>query len=161
MGATERRTLDWAERAPLIVQATATSIAPPGAVFAVLADHERWPEWFGNVRRVVVTGSRSGVGAARRVHIPGASFEEEFIAWEEGTRWAFTVTSARPRFFRALVEDCRLAPAGDGTRIDYRMCFEPTAWSAPLLRLAAGQVRKQLQAAVDELAVRAARSTDP
>ena len=157
MGATERRTLEWADRAPLVVQATATSPAAPEAVFAVLADHERWPEWFRSVRRVVVTGEREGVGATRRVHIPGASFDEVFIAWDVGSRWSFTVTSARPRLFRALVEDCRLTPVDGGTRIDYRMCFEPTAWSAPVLRLVAGQMRKQLQAALDALAERAAR----
>ena len=66
MGATEQRSLEWADGAPLIIRATATSTAPPEAVFAVLADHERWPEWFGAVRRVVVTGAREGVGATRR-----------------------------------------------------------------------------------------------
>jgi hypothetical protein len=156
MRATERRPIDWAERAPLVVQATATSAAPPDAVFAVLADHERWPEWFRNVKRVEVTGPREGVGAQRRVHVPGAAFEEEFIVWDVGSRWSFTVTAARPRILRALVEDCRLTSTDGGTHIDYRMCFEPTTWSGPVMRLLAGQMRRQLQGAVDELARRAA-----
>jgi uncharacterized protein YndB with AHSA1/START domain len=157
VGATEQRSLEWADQAPLIVQATATSTAPPEAVFAVLADHERWPEWFGAVTRVVVTGAREGVGATRRVHLPGASFEEVFLAWDVGSRWAFTVTAARPKLMRALVEDCRLTPADGGTHIDYRMCFEPTRWSGPVMRLVAGRMRAQLQGAVDALALRAAR----
>lgn len=156
MKPTETRDLAWADQAPLIVRGTATSAAPPSAVFAVLADHERWPEWFGAVRRVEVLGPATGVGARRRVHIPGARFEEVFLAWDEGERWSFTVTGARPRIFRALVEDCRLRPAGDGTAIEYRMCFEPYAWSAPVMRLVAGQMRRQLQASVDALAQRAA-----
>ena len=158
MAATERRTLEWAETAPLVVRATATSAAPPDAVFAVLADHERWPEWFGAVRRVVVTGAREGVGASRRVHIPGGVFEEDFIAWDPGQRWAFTVTAARPPICRALVEDCRLTPARDGTHIEYRMCFEPTRWAAPVMRLVAGSMRRQLQTAMDALARRAAEA---
>ncbi len=153
----ERRSLDWAEQAPLIVQATATAAAGPEAVFAVLADHERWPEWFPSVTRVEVIGAREGIGAQRRVHVPGASFEEEFIAWEVGARWSFTVTAARPRFMRALVEDCRLTPVADGTHLDYRMCFEPTAWAAPVMRLAAGRMRQQLQRAMDQLAIRSGR----
>ena len=156
MRATERRPLEWADQAPLIVQATGTSPAPPEVVFDVLADHERWPEWFGAVKRVEVTGERAGVGASRRVHIPGGTFEEVFIAWDRGERWSFTVTAARPPILRALVEDCRLTPDGTGTRIDYRMCFEPTRWAAPVMRLVAGQMRKQLQTSIDALGRRAA-----
>ena len=46
------RSLDWIDEAPIHIEARATSTAAPDAVFAVLADHERWPEWFPNVRSV-------------------------------------------------------------------------------------------------------------
>ncbi len=157
MRATERRPIDWAERAPLVVQATATSAAPPDAVFAVLADHERWPEWFPNVRKVVVTGAASGVGATRRVHIPGAAVDEVFIAWEPGVRWAFTGTAAKPGFLTSIVEDCRLEPVEGGTAISYTMYLEPSPRFRPLVKLMSRFVRAGIQKGVDRLAERATR----
>lgn len=150
------RTLDWIDRAPLRVEATARSTAPPEAVFAVLADHERWPEWFPSVRKVIVLGPAEGVGARRRVVIPGAWVDEEFIAWTPGERWAFTARAAKPRFTRSLVEDCRLAPlAGGGTEITYTMYLDPPAGLRAVMRLATGRIRANNTRALVNLAARA------
>ena len=152
------QTIDWIERAPLALEGRARSTASPEAVFAVLADHERWPEWFPNVRHVEVLGQAEGVGARRRVRIPGASVEEVFIVWDPGVRWSFTGTRARPRFVQSIVEDCRLtAVEGGGTDISYTMYLEPTPLFRPLLAIAKGGVRASIQKAVRRLAERAAR----
>ena len=122
----------------------------------MLADHTRWPEWFPNVRKVEVIGPAAGVGARRRVHIPGAAFEEEFIVWEPGVRWSFTGTAARPGVARSLVEDCRLeaTPSG-GTAISYGMYFTPAPALAPFVRLGVGALRRNLTKAMGRLATRA------
>jgi carbon monoxide dehydrogenase subunit G len=152
----DQKTLAWAERAPLTVTGRATSTAAPEAVFAVLADHERWPEWFPNVKKVEVLGPAAGVGARRRVSIPGAAVEELFIAWDVGERWSFTGTGAKPGFVKALVEDCILEPHGDGgTAITYSMHLEPAGPFAPLLKLASGTLTKNLTKAMRALAARA------
>ena len=151
------RTLDWTDDAPVRVEARAESTASPDDVFAVLADHERWPEWFPSVRKVTVLGPAEGVGARRRVTIPGAFVDEEFIAWEPGVRWAFTGFAARPRFTKSLVEDCRLEPlASGGTRISYAMYLDPPAVLKPLMKLAVRQMRKNNTRALENLASRAA-----
>lgn len=138
------------------IAATATSDAPREDVFAVLADHERWPEWFPAVRRVSVLGPASGVGARRRVFIPGATVDEEFIAWEPGVRWTFTGVEASPRFTRALVEDCVLEPlGGGGTAITYTMYLDPPPVLRPVMRLAAGRIRANNARALEALAARA------
>ena len=152
----EQQTLDWIARAPVSAIGTAVSSAPPDAVFAVLADHLRWPEWFPSVRKVEVIGPASGVGARRRVHIPGASVEEVFIVWEPGVRWSFTGTSARPGILRALVEDCQLEPTPEGgTAISYGMHFTPARALAPVVRLGVGALRKNISVAMAHLASRA------
>lgn len=151
----EQRDLDWIDRAPVSVVATAESSASPGAVFAVLADHERWPDWFPSVRRIEVLGPATGVGARRRVTIPGAVIDEQFIAWDPGVRWAFTGTAARPGIVRSLVEDCRLeaTPTG-GTAISYGMHFAPAPLATPFARLARRGLGKNLQRAMRQLATR-------
>jgi uncharacterized protein YndB with AHSA1/START domain len=152
-----RQDLRWTDSAPIALVGRATTTATPADVFAELADHERWPEWFPNVKKVDVLGPATGVGARRRVAIPGAVVEEEFIAWEPGARWAFTGTAAKPGFVRSIVEDCHLIPIGDGgTAITYTMYLEPTAWSRPLLAVAKRGVQKGLQQAMENLATRAA-----
>ncbi len=137
-----RRGLDWIDDAPLRIEARGESSATPEAVFVVLADHERWPEWFPSVKQVTVLGRAEGVGARRRVAIPGATVDEEFIVWEPGVRWSFTGFAARPGFTRSLLEDCRLeGRPGGGTGISYTMYLDPPPLLAPLLRLAAGRIR--------------------
>jgi uncharacterized protein YndB with AHSA1/START domain len=159
MGDLVRRDLDWIDDAPVRIEARAESAAPPAAVFAVLADHERWPEWFPSVRKVTVLGPAEGVGARRRVDIPGASVDEEFIAWEPGVRWAFTGIAASPRFTRSLVEDCRLTPTpSGGTEISYTMYLDPPPILRPTATVLVAGIKRNNQRAVEQLARRAAEA---
>ena len=155
MGTTERKTLEWSDTAPIRVQGRAATTASPEAVFAVLADHRRWPEWFPNVKAVEVLGPAEGVGARRRVKVPGLAVEEEFIAWEPGKLFAFTATSAKPGVFRALVEHCRIDPSEGGCDVTWTMAVEPTPLVAPVIKLARGRLAKNLTQAMGALGRRA------
>lgn len=157
IGALTRQTIDWIDHAPVRIEARAESTASADRVFAVLADHERWPEWFPSVRKVTVLGRGEGVGARRRVEIPGSRVDEEFIVWEPGARWSFTAYEARPRFARALVEDCVLEALPDGgTAITYTMYLDPAGVLGFLMKLGVGRVRKNNTKAMQNLAARAA-----
>lgn len=156
MGTTTRQTLEWSEQAPVRAEGVARTTASPEAVFAVLADHARWPEWFPNVKAVEVLGPAEGVGARRRVKIPGMSVDEEFIAWEPGRRFAFTATACKPGAFKALVEHCRIEPTdGGGCEVTWTMCVEPVALLAPLMKLGSGTLAKNLTKGMENLARRA------
>jgi len=151
------RTIEWINVAPIRIAVRAESSASPAQVFAVLADHVRWPEWFPSVKNVTVIGAASGVGARRRVAIPGATIDEEFIVWEPAARWSFTGIAARPRFTKSLVEDCVLEKLGSGgTAITYTMCLDPPGAFRPLIKAIAGRVRANNTRALQNLARRAA-----
>ena len=152
------RTLDWITEAPARAHGAATSTAPPAAVFAVLADHAGWVEWFPSLKRVEVLGPGSGIGARRRVKIPMVTVEEEFIAWDPGVRWSFTGTATAPRWTRSLVEDCRLTARSDGgTDIDYTMYFDPVGPVGWMMGRSTGRISATIQQAMQNLAARAAR----
>lgn len=108
------------------------------------------------MRSVEVTGAASGVGARRRVRIPGLAVDDEFIAWEPGARFTFTVTAARPRFAKSLVEDCRLEVTGDGTDISYTVYLDPLPLLGPVMKIA---LQSTLNKGMKALAGRAARSS--
>lgn len=162
MGDLVPRPIEWIGTAPIRIEARSESAASPADVFAVLADHERWPEWFPSVRKVTVLGPAAGVGARRRVSIPGSRIDEEFIVWEPGVRWSFTGVAARPRFTKSLVEDCRLdALDSGGTAISYTMYLDPPDAVAPLLRALAGRIRANNNRALANLARRAENPPAP
>ena len=156
MATLRQQTMDWARTAPFQASGHARSTAPPEVVFAVLAEHDRWPEWFPNVKEVTVLGSAEGVGARRRVRVPGLTVDEEFIEWEPGRRFAFTGTDAKPAVFTSLVEHCALEPTDDGgTDITWTMCAAPRPVVGLLMKVAKGQVGKVLQRGMAGLAARA------
>jgi hypothetical protein len=161
MSALAMQTIDWIDRAPVAIEARAESTASPDQVFAVLADHERWPEWFPRLRKVTVLGRSEGVGARRRVALRGMTVDEEFIVWDPGARWSFTAYEARPRFSRSLVEDCVLSKLpGGGTAISYTMYLDPVGVVGFLMQRSIRRVRANNTRAMQNLAARAASPTD-
>ena len=152
----ERKDLDWIERAPVSFSGSVTTTASPQAVFTILADHERWPDWFPLLKKEEVLGPRrEGVGIRRVATFPGAKIEELFIAWDPGQRLAFIATAVSPGIVRALLDDCRIEPAHSGSRVTYTTYLDPVSVFRPLLGLMKGAMGKQLDKAMLALAARA------
>lgn len=148
------RDLEFADRAPLRIEGEAVADVEPGAVWEVLADHRRWPEWFGAplVSCEPTSEPASGVGSTRRVVLrPNIAIDERFIAWEPDELWAFTVTDGPPGV-RSIVERCTIHVESPGrTRVTYRMAVEPAGALrpfGPLLRAGIGRSLKQATAAL-------------
>ena len=130
--------------------------ASPDAVFAVLADHERWPDWFPVITKTVVLGEqREGVGTRRLTNIPGGSIEEVILAWDPGRRFAFTATAVHPAIVHALVDDCRIEPVQSSTRVTYSVYLDPAGMVHPLLDLMKGLLVSELNKGMQALVVRA------
>jgi uncharacterized protein YndB with AHSA1/START domain len=151
---------EWNDEAPVRIEVSRSIDASAEAVFAVLADHERWPEWFASLSKVEVTGAPSGVGARRRVHLrPTGVFDEEFYAWEEGRVFGFSVVKASAPLLRAAneiitIDEADDAEQGIGVVVTYVQALEPTRWIAPFLGLARRRLETALAEGLDQLAAR-------
>jgi uncharacterized protein YndB with AHSA1/START domain len=104
-------------------------------VFAVIADHERMPEWFPArevVRRRAGAPHPDGVGAVRVLRGSGLAVEEEITAFEPGSRLATVLLAGAP--LRSARSEVRLAPELEGTRVRWSVEFEAlvpgSAWLA-------------------------------
>lgn len=142
MKALTPRTLEWIDHAPVRVTRVQRIAAPSSRVWEVIADHERWPEWFPSVSRVEALDPAEGVGGRRRVHIGSLSVEEEFLAWDPDARFAFVVTHSSRPGIRSMVEDVRLVPDGDAaTTVTYTQAIEPVGarLAAPIVRRVAAR----------------------
>jgi carbon monoxide dehydrogenase subunit G len=118
--------LGFIARAPTVRVAEATVRSEPSAVFAALADATAWPSWFPGVRAAwYATPPPHGVGTIREANVSGTHWVERMIAWEEPSRWAWTVIAASVQFAVAQVESFELQPASGGTRVGWTIALEP------------------------------------
>ncbi|MEZ5166118.1 MAG: SRPBCC family protein [Acidimicrobiales bacterium] len=154
MGALTPQPPGWIHSAPVQLHASRDIEATADEVFAALADHESWPEWFDAIKSVERFGEPAeGIGSHRRVFINDrVSVDEEFIVWEPGKEWGFTILSASVRGLKSMNELVTIQELGAGrVRVTYKMGIAPGVALAPIVRLAKGQLRKNLGRALDNL----------
>jgi uncharacterized protein YndB with AHSA1/START domain len=116
------------------VLATATSKAPPPAVFTLLKDGARWPEWtifdgFELVRPG--EGGPSGVGEIHVFSTALTRAREEIVEFVPDRRLSYILLSGFP--FKDYRADVDLSAREDGgTSIAWRAAFDPkykgTGW---------------------------------
>lgn len=156
-----RQPPEWIDRAPITVSATREMAATPDEVWAVLAAHERWPEWFDAIERAEGTGG-DGLGSTRSVWFRTWRLDEVFIVWDEPTVLGFVVVAAAGplgRFSQTLLErvDVRVLST-DRVRVTYLQGFDARSRvAARALKLASKGLRKALQDALDQLAAHVER----
>ena len=129
------------------------------AVWARIADHETWPEWFTALKRVRVTGEPAGVGGQREVSMTGATVREVFTVWEPGVQFAFAVVQAN-RTLAGMAESVELREDGDGCVVTYRQGIEPARGFGWLWKRILPRMRSELTKALDRLATLAEADRD-
>jgi uncharacterized protein YndB with AHSA1/START domain len=101
--------------------------APPETVFEVLTDHRGYAK-LTPLRKSVLERegepAPNGVGAIRKLTAVGPALREEVIAYEEPSRFSYTLLSGLP--VRDHVGTVELTPNGSGTRMVYAVKTQPT-----------------------------------
>jgi uncharacterized protein YndB with AHSA1/START domain len=102
--------------------------APPETVFEVLTDHRRYSE-LTPLRKSVLERegepAPNGVGAIRKLTAVGPALREEVIAYEQPSRFSYTLLSGLP--VRDHVGTVELTPnGGGGTKMVYAVKTQPT-----------------------------------
>ena len=139
---------EWITNAPILVEQRIEIDAPPSAVWAHIANHEAWPEWFTELDSVECVGDGEGVGSGRTVKIKVLTLTEEFTAWEPDRHFAFAVIKSPIPFLAKMAEEVVLEPNGDGTTVTYRQGLEGRKYLGGLMKAmwkpAPGQVERAL-----------------
>lgn len=124
--ALRREDLTFLSRAPVTHVADAEVAAPRSAVFAALVDPHTWPTWFPGVRAASYPSPPPyGTGTIRHALVGGTRWIEEIIAWDQNTRWGYTVTRASIPFAQAQIEVFELTDASQGTHVSWTLAMEP------------------------------------
>jgi uncharacterized protein YndB with AHSA1/START domain len=137
--------LAFTEESPFRVESEALLQAPPERVFSTLADADSWPRWFRGVRQVTwASPPPHGVGTKRRIVLPLLTADETMVAWEPGRRFAFSIDATTLPLMQRMLEDIRLEPSGDGTRVRWIAHYTPTPLARYLGALTRAIMRRML-----------------
>jgi hypothetical protein len=147
-----RREPDWISTAPIVVTRSRRIDASADVVWARIADHETWSEWFTALKSVRVTGEPAAVDGRREVSMSGVTVGEVFTAWEPDSLFAFSVVQAPP-ILASMAESVALTAEGPSAcTITYTQGIEPARGFGWLWRLIAKRMTSELTKALDRLA---------
>ncbi|WKX73636.1 SRPBCC family protein [Streptomyces sp. XD-27] len=151
--------LDFLGAAPLRLVFHAEVAAAPDAVFHQLRTTADWPRWFAAVAEArPVDGGRG-----REVRLRGGTrFAETVLAAEPAERYAYRVDATNAPGLRALLEEWRLTPSGNGagTRVRYTFAVDapaPLRWAMTLGRAGVGRAFRRAMRALDRRVASAGR----
>jgi carbon monoxide dehydrogenase subunit G len=154
-----KESLGFLGHAPVVHVAETMIAAPRNAVFGALAEPRGWKHWFPGVREAsYTTPPPYGVGTIREANVAGTRWVEELIAWEDPTRWAWTVLRASMPFAQAQVELFELVEAAGQTRVRWTLALEPRLLLRLGAPLAGRTISRLLQHAMENLAPYLARN---
>jgi carbon monoxide dehydrogenase subunit G len=142
---------EWIDAAPIRVERSIEIAAPPAAVWARIADHRTWPEWFTAVDSVDVLGAPEGVGGGRRVTVGKLTLDEEFTAWDVDEHFAFSVIASKLPILESLAESVRIVPTAGGSRVVYRQGVQAKRGFGTVLGLMWKRAARQLQPSLANL----------
>ncbi|NQY56462.1 MAG: SRPBCC family protein [Ilumatobacteraceae bacterium] len=143
---------EWIDAAPVRVEQRIEIDAPVEAVWARIADHETWPEWFAALDRVEVVGRGSGVGGGRRVTAARLPVDEVFTAWDENEHFAFAIVRSKLPILQAMAESVRLEETDNGgCRVIYVQGLEARRGFGRVLGAVSRRLDRDLKAGLDAL----------
>lgn len=115
------------ETAPMRFRNVVELDARPAEVFAIFADENSWPKWFGGMSKVAWTSDKPyGVGSTRTAWLTAVTVYERFFRWEPDRRFSFYFDGHSMPLAHAFAEDYLLEDSAPGkTRFTYSVGIEP------------------------------------
>ncbi len=131
--------LDFLKTAGVVYTMECELRASRKAVWETYVDASTWHAWFPGVREARYREQEGpiGVGSIREASVSGQAYEEQMVAWEEGRRWAYTLTRATFPIAHAQLECTEFEDCGSGTRVRWILAADRRflMWiSAPFLK---------------------------
>lgn len=152
MATINEQTTAWVDRAPVQIRRTARVAASPAAVFDVIADNERWPEWFPGFKQCAFeTGAPHGAGSIRALRQDQFKVREKILRWQPGEAWSMTVIEMNVPVIRSMAENVVLTQVGVETNVDWHIGVEMAPWAKILRRPLVGNATKGLDTALANL----------
>ncbi|MFF2847821.1 SRPBCC family protein [Streptomyces sp. NPDC058001] len=141
--------LDFLSKAPLcLVFAREISASPESVHRALTEDVASLPEWF----RAVTFARPTQDGAGREVKLRGGvHFEETILVSKAPEEYAYRVDTTNTPGLRALLEEWRLTPTADGTRVQWTFAADGSAPFRFALRLGRAGLGRAFRDAVSTL----------
>lgn len=129
----------WVDSARVAFDNVFFARQPPGEVFDVIIDPAHEAAWFPDFESADwTTPPPHGRGSRRDYRLSYLRLDEHFLIWDRGRHLQFEVLATSLPLTRRFLEDYRFTPTPDGgTRVNWRVCFEPTVvswWFQPALR---------------------------
>lgn len=111
--------LDFIERAGKTYVMEREVAAARLEVWELIVDPSSWAAWFPGVESASYGDSSEpyGIGTRRRARVGGHDYEEVIVAWEQGTRWAYSIVRATVPISTAQLECTELEDTEAGTRV--------------------------------------------
>src|SRR3954468_24891884 len=129
---------DFIDTAPARYVNAVVVDASPAEIWTALEEAAAWPRWATPIKKVEWTSPAPfGVGTTRTVTMVGRMIvDEEFIAWEPGTRMAFRFNTASMNGVSAFAERYPLEPVTpSSTRVTWTMAMAPRGASKVIVSL--------------------------
>ena len=121
-----------------------TVAAPRSAVWAVLSRFDRIAEWATAVdHSSLLTATRTGLGATRRIQVASMVLIEEVTEWEPETRLAYSLQGLPP-LVRSAVNEWGIEAEGQASRVSLTAHVMPGP--RPPTRIAARVLARRLGA---------------
>jgi len=136
------------------IQTSVSLRLSPPALWRSITEHEALPHHTSFLREVrVLEQNPEGIGTIRRCTLRnGKSFTERVTAWEAGKLYCYSPDTSRGRWpFRSAEACWSIEPYREGSRLTYRLEYEPRSLLADLINYpvlktyGVWQIRKMLR----------------
>lgn len=130
----EKKTIDFLETAPFQLKKSFELNMTSFDFWNLLIDTKNWKTWFPNFKSATnLVENEGGLGSKRQVEFGNLVAVEQFIAWDEQKKWAFSVVQMNVPILKGMVEQVLIKEKNNKQiQIEWRVAAMLKWWAKPL-----------------------------